>query len=385
MFFDFFKRRVETNCLNSNGAKQDPKATILIPETGDTFVYSLTKKDVENKGVYFYKNGIEFEEKNIEGKKERFTRYIVSDGQKYDLCNPSDIVRFRIPQFAGLNGKFVDVTKDLTCYMLSHAKQMYDRNLAIPFVYTTVNLMIASPVGFTRADYMRMISQLERINENSYANYLKNEIIQFDKSLLDEEARKKNQAMNIIENSKDTDLVEIPYLGCACGECAKYQGRIYSVTGNDSRFPLLPDFIRETGRIHPGCSHYLLPAFGVETYITKYITMEDGSIKTVYVDPIINSNRPFVDDRNEYDKRRYISYKEKKEQDQRNREYMEDPERLRIYAKRRMEYEWIVENLSEIAPKSLGGYTRMKRANSKNYQRIKERALEMDMELDDEL
>lgn len=40
------------------------------------------------------------------------------------------------------------------------------------------------------------------------------------------------------------------------------------------------------------------------------------------------------------------------------------------------EYQWITNNLSEIAPKSLSGYKRMKNSNSKNYQNIVMKAKE---------
>ena len=34
-----------------------------------------------------------------------------------------------------------------------------------------------------------------------------------------------------------TDLVEMTTHYCTCGECSKYQGRVYSITGTDTRFP----------------------------------------------------------------------------------------------------------------------------------------------------
>lgn len=38
------------------------------------------------------------------------------------------------------------------------------------------------------------------------------------------------------------------------------------------------------------------------------------------------------------------------------------------------EYQWITDNLPDIAPKSLSGYKRMKNSNSKNYQNIVSKA-----------
>jgi hypothetical protein len=74
-----------------------------------------------------------------------------------------------------------------------------------------------------------------------------------------------------------------------CGECAKYQGRIYSVYGKDKRFPKLPDIVLQNGGFHEGCRHMLA------------ISYFDFGIPPMYidkgVDPIAYSNRPFVDDR----------------------------------------------------------------------------------------
>lgn len=38
--------------------------------------------------------------------------------------------------------------------------------------------------------------------------------------------------------------------------------------------------------------------------------------------------------------------------------------------KHKKQYNWICDNLPDLAPKSLGGYTKMKNSNSKNYQKI---------------
>ena len=51
------------------------------------------------------------------------------------------------------------------------------------------------------------------------------------------------------------------------------------------------------------------------------------------------------------------------------------------YIKRKAEYDWICANLPDLAPKSLGGYTRMKHSNSKNYLKIKETAAKIGREL----
>lgn len=55
------------------------------------------------------------------------------------------------------------------------------------------------------------------------------------------------------------------------------------------------------------------------------------------------------------------------------------------YLKRKAEYEWICANIPRLAPKSLNGYTRMKRSQSANYLKLKDYAAHRGMILDDDL
>lgn len=146
-----------------------------------------------------------------------------------------------------------------------------------------------------------------------------------------------------------TDLVEMTTHYCTCGECSKYQGRVYSITGTDTRFPTLPEQVFLYGGIHPGCRHGFFPYFYGQT-------LSGLGLETF--DPITYSNRPFVDERSsaeiaEYDQRQLkIAYKKQSAQ----------------------EYKQLCESFPDIAPKSLSAYSRMKRANSSTYQKIKARA-----------
>lgn len=100
----------------------------------------------------------------------------------------------------------------------------------------------------------------------------------------------------IIQNANyyQSELVEMNIIPCCCGECAKYQGRIYSLTGRDSRFPKLPDIVIKTGVIHKDCLH------------TVYNYKEGDRPFYISGDIITVSNRPFVDDRSEAEKHEYF-------------------------------------------------------------------------------
>ncbi|MGG1879377.1 phage minor capsid protein [Paenibacillus cisolokensis] len=91
----------------------------------------------------------------------------------------------------------------------------------------------------------------------------------------------------IVQNGYD--LVYVNYVGITCQFCAKYQGRVYSISGADPRFPKLelrPPY-------HSHCVHSL------SAWIEEYQTEEE--VKRM----IEVSNRPFTDNRTEADIRRY--------------------------------------------------------------------------------
>ena len=63
------------------------------------------------------------------------------------------------------------------------------------------------------------------------------------------------------------DLVECDVVSPTCDTCAVYQGRVYSISGNDSRYPALYRTAFKSGYsiIHPNCRHSWSP-YRVELY-----------------------------------------------------------------------------------------------------------------------
>ena len=139
-------------------------------------------------------------------------------------------------------------------------------------------------------------------------------------------------------------LVEfaVPYF--CCSECSKYTRRIFTIDGKDSRFPMLPDEIKYKSEKHKHC-HIALSGFlyGVNTPEWKYTG-----------DLIEWSNRPYKDERTQEEIKRFDMEIAKIKSDERDKKF----------------YDLIFEKCSDIAPKSLSGYKRMKSANSKNYQEL---------------
>lgn len=82
--------------------------------------------------------------------------------------------------------------------------------------------------------------------------------------------------------SLETDLLEMSEHEGTCPICAQYQGRVFSISGDDKRFPKLPDIVFKTGGLHEGCRHSFFPfLYG----ISKSTNGHD--------DIISFSNRPF--------------------------------------------------------------------------------------------
>jgi hypothetical protein len=55
----------------------------------------------------------------------------------------------------------------------------------------------------------------------------------------------------------ECDLVEFSQHATSCGECAPFEGQVYSISGESDRFPALTD--AETPPIHPNCRHSITP------------------------------------------------------------------------------------------------------------------------------
>jgi hypothetical protein len=91
----------------------------------------------------------------------------------------------------------------------------------------------------------------------------------------------------MIENGQD--LVYVNFVGITCERCAQYQGRVYSISGNDRRFPKLD--VRPP--YHSHCVH------STSAWVEDY--QDEDDIKQALID----SNRPFADNRTEENIRKY--------------------------------------------------------------------------------
>lgn len=151
-----------------------------------------------------------------------------------------------------------------------------------------------------------------------------------------------NKATMIHSQELGYDLVQMSEHHSPCPICAPLESRIYSISGNDTRYPPL-DFAFGSGyaNIHPNCRHILLP------YIEK---LDDSAALNRRF-----SNRPFD-----------IDPRSKAEIDKYNKQQKENAERNRD----KRQYERYKLTLKEKAPKTFAGFRKMKKSNSGKYQEL---------------
>lgn len=133
------------------------------------------------------------------------------------------------------------------------------------------------------------------------------------------------------------DLVEIPPHYPTCEICAILQDRVYSISGEDKRFPPLSKAIGEYKNIHPHCRHVIV-GWAEMMYTPKEI---EETIK--------KSNRPWTDPRSGEEKQFYNEL-QKKNRQARDLQY---------------QYERYKKRLGSDAPKSLYAFKRIKKDEEK--------------------
>lgn len=151
--------------------------------------------------------------------------------------------------------------------------------------------------------------------------------------------------------SLDTDLLILDSnFGC-CGECSKYQGRVYSISGNSTNYPKLPDFVFKYGAIHPGCRHIFFP------FLEEYSSNNYDPLATSKEKNIQRSNRPFIDERTPEQKAAYEKYIQQIQQE----------EKSNI---RQINYYKIKKLFPDKAPKSYSAFAKMEVNNTDEYNNL---------------
>lgn len=225
-------------------------------------------------------------------------------------------------------------------YVLQRKATQYKKegkiDLAIACLRKSNEIMPFAPMSYTKTDYERLEKYLKIANRFDEARAAHENTLStmttYEKSVKEKE----------LTMSDLSDYIEVHRCDRACSECAKYHDRIYSKNGINN-LPNMKIFLDYINSKTCGCYLSFFPFwYGISEPIISNTTNA-----TAY------SNRPFVDDRTPDEKKLYEEYQQKQEMDMKDR----------------ADYDWICENLPEIAPKSFGGYRNMKHKNSTNYQK----------------
>ncbi|WP_167956570.1 hypothetical protein [Anaerosporobacter faecicola] len=316
-----------------------------------------------NEGTAIYTNGILV---NVipESFDARDVRYIKSDNVIYDLLNMESIEEIPIPNPYLL--KSGDVLSDIyyTLRLISGKyRNLNLKELSYACLRKSNELWLNSPWEFTEKEIMRIVRWLQEDGMFEEATKEKHNIISNKLYQYKNPANKQRLNEIVLKNIHElkTDYIEIPWKAGQCNQCSIYHGRIYSISGNDKRFPKIPSFIwnrfingQSLIHDHCRCSVYpinmLMPSI---SYQNKYIKPIDDIIKL--------SNRPFIPDASLEDV-------------ENNKLYYKQLENEKQKDKDREEYYKLVYTIPLVVPKSFSSYRRMKNSNNKTFTHLKEEA-----------
>ena len=290
--------------------------------------------------------------------------------------------------------RFIEEWEKLSTYLRRlgfRYEEAGDLEMAISCMEKSNEIRATCREGYKKDDYYSFVRLLARANLIERAHEEKEKIDQYfsvcgsntDGYGSNPEIRIKN--VLYLTDCFQTDLVIMSPLGASCPECAKYQGRVFSLHGIDKRFPTIPEGFWKYGAIHLGCSHTFHPfIYGFSNPDLEYtLSIQKISNPQYTTDIIAFSNRPFVDDRPLEDIERALQYREERRLKEEHAELAADQmiafEAFRGEEKRT--YKWLQQNLPDLCPKSYSGYRRMKTQNTRNFQRLQAAAKALGKEL----
>ena len=264
--------------------------------------------------------------------------------EKYDFQTLEGINSIKIPSYEPLQGMSSPVNN--VEYILQRKATEHKKNgrmdLAIACLRKANEIFPHSNFSWSEKDYMRLVEYLKFDRQFDEAKKEEQKIKE-----LFAQFNKEREAHDTKINSEvygNTDIVSTNETYFVCEKCAKYVKRYFSISGNSKKYPKLPEYLLHKSEEHKYCS------------ITIYPVIDDISSPAwdYKGDFVKYCNRPFIDERTREQK--IIFEKEVKEKEE--------------IAKDKEFYDLIFEKFPEIAPKSFGGYRRMKVSNSENYKKL---------------
>ncbi len=234
------------------------------------------------------------------------------------------------------NEKYDSVISKLQKTATTH-KRNGNLDLAIACLRKSNELI---PYSICGGNYHRLVEYLKLAGKFDEARFEEAKI----ESLLQQLDKIRSTPNSLYLNNRSEDLIQ--FSGSRiCPYCSIYHLRIFSKSGTDRNFPPLNKLPFDLqGSKCPVC-HCCISLYSYFEYIKDKTTLKSD---------IKFSNRPFVDDRTN-ELKQYFLEKQTKEIS---------------FKQDKNDYDWLREHLPDIAPKSFGGYRRMKNLKSENYLKI---------------
>ena len=342
---------------------------------GDNFCSNCGAKqsgdaEVRNKQVVYFKNGYAYKmvpPPPVSFYENRDLAYnadfIVSENVVYDLSNPDSIAQIKVPDFGDDSAGVVAGLDYILRMKAGHYYQREEDKLCSALLWKSTELMLANSNCFwSRSDLNRIIYWHYELNMPDEAEKARKYLMQFEvytQNRFDLLAKRIKDGIFANAKKFDCDLVVFHDYGTGCcEECIKHVGRVYSISGRSKKYPSLPHYVKEHGNFHPGC----------RCAMSSYSADVEVYLHGNEVDALQATFRPYVDDRSPEEKAGYLKYLEtaKKEQEEERARL----QRSKVRGVNRGEYRLIKKNLPDIAPKSLDGYIKMKKSNSRNFAKI---------------
>lgn len=338
------KEQVETEHTDESDQKSNYSKYTVYFTNGH-----LSKIDPFPKGGYYENRDIA---NNVD--------FIISDGIKYDLTSVKSIHSIKIPSYTHSIDGGIGTTGFLEYVLRMQSGKYWNArnfNLSIACLEKATELMKYSTMGWPPKDFFRIVNELNDLGRlkkaKQWEKWIEHNIPGASSALIHvtttvelREPLSKEERKSLLDECKymETDLVEVGNSGVCCEVCAKYRNRIYTLTGKDLRFPRFPkDF-------HKSCG------------LSAYPYIWGVSEPTFKCDnPILYSNRPFIDDRTEEDIEHRSNWLATL-----NRQ----PEVVRKPNLDRIIYYRLLQLFPADSTKSFSGFSRMKKTNSKNYQAL---------------
>lgn len=276
------------------------------------------------------------------------SRYIF-DGRLFDMLSPDDVKALPIPNFSQ-EGTFPDVTnsEDYILRMIAGYIREINHEQSIVVLNKANILMQASNISWSTDDYLRLAKWLYQDGKIELAERYENAISERIPSYYSKNGRKRINK-EILDNALKacetlhTEFIEFRSLSGGSEIDGVYGNRLYSTTKTNKKVHSLP-------KLDGDYYGTFFPFFdGISTMYDR-----QGNVVS---NPILYSNRLFIDERTESDKE---LYRERQLEIQKHNELWMDEKRF-YYLKNRY---------PEACPKSKYAFSKLKREHFDEWQKL---------------